>query len=338
MPHHGRFVRQRSRRGACRAAVMALVIGAAGVLSAPALAQSSYPSKPIHMVVGFSAGGPADIVARVVGAKLGDILGQQVVVENRTGAGGTIATEAVARADADGYTLLITPLSNAVNETLVKNYRYRLGEHFVAVASLAETANVLVVHPSLEPKSVPEFIALAKAKPGEIFYATAGRGTGTHLTAELFNMMAGTKLVPVHYRGGADTVKDLLSGQVKVMFSSIAPVLNFVRNGQLRGLATTGPKRDNALPELPTIAESGLAGFDVRLWIGLTAPAGTPRGAIDRLSAATAQALGLPEIKAALAAQGFAPMIATAAQFDAFYRGEVDKWGKVIQATGMTSQ
>ncbi len=345
MPQDGQLLRRRNhagahaRRGAFGAAVMAAVIGAAGVTSGAARAQAGYPSKPIHIVVGFSAGGPADIVARVVGAKLGDILGQQVVVENRTGAGGTIATEAVARAEPDGYTLLITPLSNAVNETLFKNLRYyKVPEHLAAVASLAETANVLVVHPSLEAKSVADFIALAKAKPGEIFCATAGRGTATHLTSELFNMMAGTKLAPVHYRGGSDTVKDLLSGQVKVMFSSIAPVLNFVKNGQLRGLATTGPTRDSALPELPTIAESGLAGFDVRLWIGLTAPAGTPRDVIDRVSAATAQALGLPEVKASLAAQGFAPLIATPEQFGAFYRSEVAKWGKVIEATGMTSQ
>ena len=324
------------RRG--RAAALAAVIGLAGVQSDAALAQATYPSKPIHLLVGFSAGGPTDIVARVVGAKLADILGQQVVVENRTGAGGTLATEAAARAEPDGHTLLLTPLSNAVNETLIKNLRYRFGEHFAAVAALAETANVLIVHPTFEAKSVPEFIALAKAKPGEILYATAGRGTATHLTSELFGMMAGVKLAPVHYRGGSDTVKDLLSGQVKVMFSSIAPVLAFVKNGQLRGLATTGPQRDPALPELPTIAEAALPGFDTRLWIGLSAPAGTPRNVVERLSAAATQALGLPETKAALAAQGFAPMIATPAQFDAFYRSEVAKWGKVIEATGISTQ
>jgi tripartite-type tricarboxylate transporter receptor subunit TctC len=286
-------------------------------------------------MVGFAAGGPADIIARVVGAKLGDHLGQQVVIENRTGAGGTIATEAVARADADGYTLLVTPLANAVNETLFKNLRAKVGEHLMAVAPLAETANVLVVHPSLDAKSVADLIALAKAKPGEILYASAGRGTATHLTSELFNMMAGVKLNAVQYRGGGEAVKDLLSGQVKVMFSSIAPVLEHVKNGSLRGLATTGPKRDPALPDLPTIAESGLSGFDMRLWIGLLAPAGTPRPIIDRLAGAIAQALALPDMKSALAAQGFDPLIGTPDQFDAFYRGEVEKWAKVIQAVGM---
>jgi len=316
-----------------RAAALGLI---AVFLATPAGADTAYPTKPIRLLVGFSAGGPADIVARVVGAKLGDILGQQVVVENRTGAGGTIATEAVARAEPDGYTLLMTPLANAVNESLFKNLRAKVGENLMAVAPLAETANVLVVHPSLDVKSVGDLIALAKAKPGEILYASAGRGTATHLTSELFNMMAGVKLTPVHYRGGGETLKDLLSGQVKVMFSSIAPVLDHVKSGALRGLATTGPKRDPALPDLPTIAEAGIPGFETRLWIGLLAPSGTPRLAIERLSSAVVQALKLPDMKGALAAQGFEPLIGTPEQFDAFYRSEVDKWAKVIQTVGIT--
>jgi tripartite-type tricarboxylate transporter receptor subunit TctC len=319
-------------------AILAIAVAVTVLSPEAASAQSAYPSKPIRIVVGFAAGGPADIIARVVGAKLGDILGQQVYIENRTGAGGTIATEAVARAEGDGYTLLATPLANAVNETLFKSLKYKVGEHLVAVAPVAETANVLVVHPSLEVNSVAELVALAKAKPGEVLYASAGRGTATHLTSELFNMMAGIKLTPVHYRGDGETIKDLLSGQVKVMFSSIAPVLEFVKNRRLKGLATTGPKRDAALPELPTIAESGLSGFDVRLWIGLLAPAGTPRDIVDRIAAAATQALQLLELKAALAAQGFEPLAGTPEQFDAFYRGEVSKWGKVVQTVGLTSE
>ena len=322
-----------------RRAVLRTILTAAFTATAVAAhAQGGYPSKPIHIVVGFSPGGPSDVVARIVGARMGDNLGQQIVIDNRTGAGGTIATEAVARAEPDGYTLLSTQLSNAVNETLVKDFRFKFADHFVAVAPLAETGNVLVVHPTLEPRTVAEFIAYAKARPGEVLYATAGRGTATHLTSELFNLMAGTKLAPVHYRGGGDTVKDLLTGQIKVMFSSISPVLEFVRNGQLRGLATTGPQRDPALPELPTVAESGLPGFDTRLWIGLSAPAGTPRAVINRLAAAAREAISLPETKAALAAQGFAPMSGTPEEFGAFYRSETEKWGKVIEAAGMTAQ
>jgi tripartite-type tricarboxylate transporter receptor subunit TctC len=321
-----------------RIAVMAMVGGLTVVASGAALAQSDYPNRPIRILVGFAAGGPSDIIARIVGAKTAEILGQQVIVENKTGAGGLIASEAAANSDPDGYTLLNTALSVAVNETLSKTIQIEFGKHLVAVAPQAETANILVVHPSLGVKNMAEFTALAKSKPGEILYATAGRGTGTHLTAELFNMMAGTKLMPVHYRGGGATVKDLVSGQVKVMFSSIAPVQGLVKEGKLIGLATTGPKRDPAFPELPTIAESGLPGFDVRLWIGLTAPAGTPQAIIKRLEAANNKALGSPDIQKALATQGFSPFIGTSEQFDAFYRSERDKWAKVIKASGMDKE
>ena len=314
------------------AVVMAVAV------SAPAVAQSSFPNKPIRFVIGFAAGGPTDIMARIVGAKTGELLGQQVIIENKTGAGGLIATEMVARSEPDGYTLLCTATSAAVNETLSKTIRIELGRDLVAVAPQAETANILVVHPSLGVNDLAGFTALARSKPGEIFYATAGRGSATHLTAELFNMAAGSKLMPVHYRGGGDTVKDLMSGQVKVMFSTIAPVQQLVRDGRLIGLATTGPKRDPAFPELPTIAEAQFPGFDVRLWIGLTAPAGTPRDVIKKLEAATMQALKTPEVQKALTAQGFSPMIGTAEEFDAYYRAERAKYAKVIQASGMDKE
>jgi tripartite-type tricarboxylate transporter receptor subunit TctC len=317
----------------------ATLVATLAVLSpAAALAQADYPNRPIRILVGFAAGGPSDIIARIVGAKTAEIMGQQVIVENKTGAGGLIASETAANAAPDGYTLLNTALSVAVNETLAKNNRVQFGKELIAVAPQAETANILVVHPSLGVKTVAEFIALAKSKPGEIFYATAGRGTGTHLSAELFNMMAGTRLVPVHYRGGGATVKDLVSGEVKVMFSSIAPVQGLVNQGQLIGLATTGPKRDPAFPNLPTVSEAGLPGYDVRLWIGLTAPAGTPREIIKRIEAANNKALNSPDVRAALAAQGFAPFLGSAEQFDAFYRAERDKWAEVIKAAGMEKE
>ena len=321
--------------GFMRAAAIACALA---VTSTAAGAQSNFPNKPIKIMVGFAPGGPSDIIARIVGAKTGEMLGQQVVIENKTGAGGMIASEAVARSEPDGYTLLNTATSVAVNETLSKTLRIELGKDLAAVAPQAETANILVVHPSLGIKSVAEFVALAKSKPGEIFYATAGRGSATHLNSELFNMSAGIKTMPVHYRGGGDTIKDLISGQVKVMFSSIAPVQQLVKEGKLIGLATTGPKRDAAFPDLPTIAESGFPGFDVRLWVGLTAPAATPKDVIKTLEAANNKALNTPEVQKALAAQGFAPMIGTAEQFDAFYRAERDKWAKVIRASGMDKE
>ena len=315
----------------------AAIVGAALAMPGAALAQSAYPNKPIKIVVGFSAGGPSDIISRVVGAKMGEILGAQVVIENKTGAGGAIATDSVAKSEPDGYTLVNTPLATAVNETLSKTIRYEFGKDIVAVAPQAETANILVVHPSLGVKDLKEFIALVKSKPNEILYATAGRGSATHLNSEFFNIEAGTKMNPVHYKGGSDTVRDLLTGQVKVMFSSIAPVQELVKDGRLIGLATTGPKRDPQFPNLPTVAET-IPGFDVRLWMGLSAPAGTPPDVIKRLEEANRKALESPEIQKALAGQGFAPLYGTAAEFDAFYRKERDKWAKVIKASGMDKE
>ena len=234
--------------------------------------------KPIRIVVGFAAGGPSDIIARIVGAKTAEILGQQVVVENKTGAGGMIAAEAVARCGAGRLHAVNTAGPIAVNETLSKTIRVEFGKDLVAVAPQAETANILVVHPSLGVKTIAELIALAKSKPGELLYATAGRGSATHLCAEIFNMMAGISMMPVHYRGGAETIKDLISGQVKIMFSSIAAG---------PGIGAAGPAdrtrhhraeaRARPFPIIPTVAEAGLPGYDVRLWVGLTAPRGTPR-------------------------------------------------------------
>jgi tripartite-type tricarboxylate transporter receptor subunit TctC len=303
-------------------------------MSSAALAQSDFPNKPIHFVVGFAAGGPSDIISRVVGAKMGEILGQQVVVENRTGAGGVVATDYVARSEPDGYTMLNTTTANPANESLSKTLQARLGKDLTAVATLADTANILVVHPSLGVKTLPEFIALAKRQPG-LLYATAGVGSATHLTHELFNTMAGVKTIPVHYRGGGDALKDLLSGQVKMMFSSIAPVIGAVQQGTLIGIATTGAKRDPALPDLPTVAEAGVPGFETRLWIGITVPAGTPKPIIDKLATAATKAAQDPTVVATLAKQGFEPLIMNPSQFDAYYVAERDKWGKVIKDTGM---
>jgi tripartite-type tricarboxylate transporter receptor subunit TctC len=316
------------------AVFFAAVMLAAGSTPTAVQAQASYPNKPIRLIVGFAAGGPNDIVARIAAAKLTEILGQQVLVENRAGASGNIATDAVARAPKDGYTLLSATITNAVNETLFKNLPFKFERDLVAVAPLAETGNVLVVHPSLDVKTVPDLIALAKSRPGEVLYATAGKGTATHLAGELFNMMAGVKLVPVHYKGGGATTRDLLSGEVKVMFSTIPPVLGFIQVGKLRGVATTGLKRDPSLPDLPTVAESGLPGFEMSLWFGLAAPAGTPHEVVDRLAAAARQAVDSPDVKATLAKQGLSPMIATPDEFGTFIHKEIDKWGKVVKVVG----
>ncbi len=243
-------------RGARSAASAAAVVSFAVAASTAAQAQATYPAKPVKLVVGFAPGGPTDILARVIGAGMSKALGEQFYVENRTGAGGNIATEAVARAEPDGHTMQLTLMTAAVNESLFKNFKIRFAEHFEPVGGIAQTGLLLLVHPSLEVHSVSDLIRLAKSKPGELPYATAGAGTSTHLAAELFNSNTGTKLMPVHYKGGGETIKDLLSGEMKIMFSTIPPVLSFVKDGRLRGIATTGLKRDPALPELPTIAES----------------------------------------------------------------------------------
>jgi tripartite-type tricarboxylate transporter receptor subunit TctC len=320
-------------RLACAVAVSA---AAALPLSAPAHAQATYPNKPVRLVVGFAPGGPTDILARVVGAGMSKVLGEQFFVENRTGAGGNIATEAVARAEPDGYTVQLALMSSAVNETLFKNYKFQFAQNFEPVGGIAQTGLVLLVHPSLDVKSVADLIKLAKAKPGELLYATAGTGTSTHLAAELFNSMAGTKLMPVHYKGGGETIKDLLSGEMKLMFSTIPPVLGFVKDGRLRGLATSGAKRDPVLPELPTIAEAGVQGYEMPLWFGLSVPKGTSRPVIDKLSAALTKALAMPDVKEALAKQGFAPMEMSPQEFGKFYVAEVAKWAKVVNALGLS--
>ncbi len=241
-----------------RRAFQAVVIATMSVIGlVPAAAQTAYPTRPIHLIVGFAAGGPTDVLARIIGAELSERLGQQVVVENRTGASGNIATQSVVRAPSDGYTILMGANSNAVNESLFKNLSFKFADDLVPVAPLAEAPTVLVVHPSLEVKSVKDLIALAKSKPGEIMYATAGKGTTTHLAGELFNLMADVKLTPVPYKGSGETTRDLLSGQIKVMFSPVPPVMSFIQNGQLRGIASTGPTRAGVVPTLPTVAEFG---------------------------------------------------------------------------------
>ena len=322
------------RRKLGRKAFIAITFGGSVFASSAALAQSIFPNKPIHFVVGFAPGGPSDIISRVIGAKMSDELGQQVVVENRTGAGGTVATDYVARSEPDGYTMLNTTTANPSNESLSKTLQARFGKDLAAVATLADTANILVVHPSLGVKSLAEFIALAKEQK-DLLYATAGVGSSTHLTSELFNTMDGVKTIPVHYRGGGDALKDLLSGQVKMMFSSIAPIIGYVQTGKLIGIATTGAKRDPAFPNLPTVAEAGLPGFETRLWIGITVRAGTPKPIIDKLAAAATKAAQDPTVVATLAKQGFEPLIMSPAQFEAYYLAERDKWGKVIKDTGM---
>jgi tripartite-type tricarboxylate transporter receptor subunit TctC len=269
---------------------------------------------------------------------MSEILGQQVVIENRTGASGNIATQYVVRAPGDGYTILMGSNSNAVNESLFKNLDFNFAKDLIPVAPLAEAPTVLVVHPSLEVKSVKDLINLAKAKPGEIMYATAGKGTTTHLAGELFNLMADVKLTAVPYKGSGETTKDLLSGQIKVMFSPVPPVKALIEDGKVRGIASTGPRRSAVVPTLPTVAEEGLKDFDMRMWFGLMAPVGTPDDIVDKLSKVAAEAVNSDGVKEALAKQGYDPLSGTRQEFGVFIKDEIEKWGKVVATFGPIEQ
>lgn len=326
-------------RHACHRVTRAAVVTAVAVLAlsmgAAAFAQSTYPNRPVKLVVGFAASGPTDILARVVGGGMSKVLGEQMIIENRVGSGGNIATEAASRADPDGYTLLMTLMSTAINESLFKDFKIKMATHYEPIGGMAQTGLVLVVHPSLDVKSVGDLIKLAQAKPGALLYASAGAGTATHLAAELFNARAGTKMMPVHYKGGGDTIRDLLSGEVKIMFSTVPPVVSLVKEGKLRGIATTGARRDGTFPDLPTVMESGVAGFDVPLWFGMAAPKGTPRPIIERLGSALKQTLTMPDIQQALSKHGFTPMQMDAQTFGKFYADEAAKWAQVVNSVGL---
>jgi tripartite-type tricarboxylate transporter receptor subunit TctC len=299
-----------------------------------AAAQSAYPAKPVRVVIGFPPASAADIVARVVGAKTGEGLGQQVLIENRPGASSNIATEAVVRAPADGYTLLMGTIANTINSSLYSKLPFDFARDFAPIAAIASVPNVLVVHPSLPVRSIQEFIRFAKAKPGEILYGSSGNGTGPHLSGELFNLMAGVKLVHIPYKGSPQAVTDLLGGRVMAMFSPASTALPHIKAGTLRALGVSSARRTAIAPDLPTIAESGLAGFETSVWFGLLAPAGTPRDIIERLNREVARALADADVQRQFATQGIDALGGTPDQFAAYIREETAKWARVVQASG----
>jgi tripartite-type tricarboxylate transporter receptor subunit TctC len=299
-----------------------------------AAAQGSYPTKPIRLLVGYTPGGATDLVARMLATKLQEALGQPVIVENKPGAGSNIAAESVVKAPADGYTLFLGSVANTINASLSKGLAFDFAKDLAPVAGVATLPNLLVVHPSLAVRSVQELIAAAKARPDGILFGSSGNGTAPHLSGELFNLMAGVKLVHVPYKGSPQAVTDLLAGRVQVMFSPASTVLQHIKAGTLKGLASTGSERTSAMPELPTIAESGLAGFETSVWFGLLAPAATPREVVERLNRETARVLAGPDIKAQFAVQGIDTMSATPEQFAATVRQETAKWARVVQASG----
>jgi tripartite-type tricarboxylate transporter receptor subunit TctC len=312
-------------------AILAVVVGGA----APAQAQG-YPAKPIRFVVPFPPGGPLDIMARAIGVKLQAAWGQPVVVDNKPGAGGGIGADSVAKSPGDGYTLLMGAVStHAINPTLYANIPYDPVKDFIPVTLVAQVPNILVVNPSLPVKSVKELIEYAKAKPGVLSFASGSTGSTGHLAGELFKTMAGVDMVHIPYKGAAPAMLDLLAGQTHLMFDNIANALPQVKAGKLRALAVTTVKRATAMPELPTIDEAGLRGFDLTTWFGVFVPAKTPRELVDRLNGEIVKALTSKEGRERLAAMGTEPSaIDTPAEFAAFVQREEAKYAKVVKASG----
>jgi tripartite-type tricarboxylate transporter receptor subunit TctC len=308
-----------------------LAAGAAAVpaLSRPAWSQV-YPSRPVRIMVGFAAGGPADVLARLIGQWLTDRLGHPFIVENRPGAGTNIATEAVVKAAADGYTLLFITAANSINATLYGSLNFNFIRDIAPVAGLGREPNVMLLNPSVPAKTVPEFIAHAKANPGQITMASGGTGAPSHMSGEMFKMLAGVNLVHVPYRGAAPAMTDLLAGQVQVYFGPLLTSIEHIKAGRLRALAVTTAKRSEILPDVPTIGEF-VPGYEAIGWYGLAAPSKTPPEIVGRLNAAINASLAEPEIKTKLANLGVEPMVMTPASFTAYIAGDVDKWAKVIR-------
>jgi len=307
---------------------LALLVGAAQ-------SQSDYPSRPVHIVVGFGPGSAADLTARVLAQRLTKTLGQTFIVEVKPGGGSTVAAEQVARAPKDGYTLFIGTVAVIINGLVQPNPRVNLAKDFEPIALATSSPNILVANPATGVSNVKELIALAKAKPGQLNFGTSGFGTSPHLTGELFNIMAGTKIVSVHYPGSAQALTDVLAGRVQAMFSPASTVLAHVESGELRGLATSELTRTSAAPNLPTVAESGLPDFDTSLWFGVVAPVGTPRAIVDKLAGAVIEALHNEDVAKPLRAAGLDIRTKAPKEFAAYIDSETKKYSDVVAAAGL---
>jgi tripartite-type tricarboxylate transporter receptor subunit TctC len=306
----------------------------AGVVSATAFAQS-YPTKPVRMIVPFAPGGNTDIIGRVFAPKFGEFLGQSVIVDNRAGAGSTIGTEIAAKSPPDGYVLLMVSAAHTINPAMVKKLPYDSIRDFTPMGVIADVPTAFTVHPALPAKNVKEFIAIARARPGEIFYSTAGRGTVGHLAAELLNSVAKIRLTAVHYKGSGPSVIDLISGQVQMQLMSMPAAVPHVKSGKLRMIGQTGAKRSGAAPDVPTLVEQGLKGFVVSSGFAMFGPANTPRPVVERVNGALVKALNDPTVRKNLAEQGADVVANTPEQHDAFNKAEIAKWIKVVREAGI---
>jgi len=305
----------------------------------PAAFAQAYPGKPIRLIVPFPPGGSTDIVARIVALKLGDRIGQQVVVENRGGAGGTIGTEAVAKAPPDGYTLGVASTStHAVAPSVYTKLGYDPVKDFAPISLMAVSPYLLVVHPDVPAKSLPEFVAYARTRPGKLNYASAGTGSTTHLAMEMLKSAAGLYLVHIPYNGNGPAGTAVIGGQVEALFGSLPAVLPHAKSGRVRPLAVGTPKRSPSLPDVPTVAESGFAGFDASLWLAIMAPAGTPPGVVDRLNKEIVAIIGSPDAADALSKAGAEPLTSTAAELGSLVKDGVEKYAQIVRQAGVKAE
>jgi tripartite-type tricarboxylate transporter receptor subunit TctC len=314
-----------------------LIVAAALAASAGLAAAQQYPAKPVRIIVGFAPGGGTDTVARVLGQKLSEWWGQQVIVENRAGATGTIGADVVAKAPPDGYTLLMGHVnSNAIAPSVFKKLPYNALKDFTTIGYVGYVPNVLTVHPSVPAKSVKELVALAKAHPNELTYASSGVGSTQHLAGEKFTLDTGTKMIHVPYKGSGQAIVDLVGGQVSLNFDTMPPVLEHIKSGKLRALAVTTPKRAEGLPDVPTLAETGLKGFDMTNWYGVMGPAGMSRELVTRINADINKALQEPVVRRRLVEVGTEITLMSPEQFDAFVKAEITKYAQLVKAANVS--
>lgn len=312
-----------------------LAVAFAVTISSPPANADDYPSRPVKIIVPFGAGGPTDVYTRAIGEELRKALHQPFVMENRPGAGTTIGTDFVAKSPPDGYTLLMVSGTQTVNETLYVHKQYQLMRDLVPVAPLIDTDLVLVVHPSVPAKNLEELLALARSKPGTINYGSSGPGSNYHMAGELLKNLAGVDIVHVPYKGSTGARNDILSGQIQMLFDSVPTMAPMIKAGLVRALGTTGKTRSPTLPDVPTIAEAGVAGFNATLWVGFMAPAGTPRPIVDKLNHEITGILSRPDIKEAWEKTGAMPVTMTQTDFKVFMDGQVAKWANVIKANNI---
>lgn len=301
----------------------------------PALAAEDYPGRPVKIIVPFGAGGPADIFARSIGQQLSEALKQPFVIENKPGAGAVVGTVEAARSAADGYTLLLMSNTHTANETLVPKKGYVLLKDLAPIAPINAADLVMVVNPAVSAKTLGEFIALAKTKPGELNYASSGVGTPYHLAGESFKSLSGTNIVHIPHRGSGDARTSVIGGHVQMMIDSVTTMAPSIAAGQVRALAVTGKTRSSLLPDVPTAEEAGLKGYDATIWLGLMAPTGTPKALIDRLNAEVRKAQAKADVKASYAQQGTVPLDMSPAEFEAYIKGDIEKWAKVIETANI---